>query len=131
MNADNKSHHHGITMSEERHEQLMVSEAGAGLEGEIGLTVSGVLEGELDGTAVHARCFTVIRISQPCNSSVQLTGDSGGTLWVSVTLVEELRSSFATVVGKLNLIRVSELQGNRFLPTHSDLVRLGIDTSSK
>lgn len=109
----------------------MVSKARASLESEIGLTVSGVLEGELHSTAVHARCFASIRVSQPRNSSVQLTGDSGGTLWVSVTLVEKLRRSFAAIVCELNTIHISELQGRKALATHSDLVGLGIDTSSK
>ena len=80
----------------------MISKTRSGFEGEIGLTETRILEGELDRAAVHARRFAIICTTQPRDSTVELTVDCGGALWVSVPLVEEHRVSFATSVNELN-----------------------------
>lgn len=60
---------------------------GLGIKINIGPTVSGVLEGELNNTAVHSSRRAVVGATQPSNSTVQLTGDGCGPLWILATLV--------------------------------------------
>ena len=80
----------------------MISKTRSGFEGEIGLTETSILEGELNRAAVHARRFAVICTTQPRDSTVELTVDCGGALWVSVSLVKKHRVSFATSVNELD-----------------------------
>ena len=74
---------------------------GADLEGDVGLAVTGILEGELDGTAVHSRVEAVVGVAEPSDTTVELAVDGGRTLGVAVALVQEQRCSLATVVGEL------------------------------
>lgn len=50
----------------------MVSFVGAGFQSNVGLAVAGVLQGELDGTAVDTRGQAVSLITQPGDTTVQL-----------------------------------------------------------
>lgn len=79
----------------------MISQARPGLEREVCLAESSILKSELNSAAVDARAFTISLVSEPRDAAVQLTLDCGRSLWVSVALVKEKRSSSATVVCKL------------------------------
>lgn len=95
----------------------------ANLQGDVRLAVSGVLQSELNGTAVHPRGEAVVRISEPGDTAVQLALDGTSTLGATA-LVQEKRCAFATVVGELKGMSVQREEYERDAMTYGDLVRL-------
>jgi len=83
-----------------------------GHEGNIGLTVPGVLKSELDCTTVNTAAPAVPG-TEPGNTTVELGRNGSSPLRRAITLVEKQRGTVATVIGEC------------------DLVRLGVDSVSK
>lgn len=78
---------------------------GADFEGDVSLAVAGVLQGELDGATVDTRRQAVSLVAEPGDAAIELARDGGRALGVAVSLVEEERSTVATVVGEGDSVR--------------------------
>lgn len=50
------------------------------LQGDVRLAIAGVLQSELNGTAVHPRVLAVVGVAEPGDTAVQLALDSTSTL---------------------------------------------------